>query len=263
MTLIVAWVSRDQDGPSTVYIASDSRLTQGAAIWDHGKKVYASRTATWIFGFCGAALIVSQLVSQMVDAIDAGFIPPQQRPDDGWEACRRYLESGLAGGTAFVGCQPSYVIGFRRLDNGHFDGGYFTIRTELKVDFTHLRMDPNMKGSSIVKVLGTGAEVFGEIEAETREKNFRQCVSRVFFAAVCRAISRKCVTTVGGVPQLVSLRENGGGMTIPVFMGGKLWHQGIGVDSGTYTGDCYDDHFQQIDPQTLVLKVGAQRQVVR
>ena len=72
MTTLVSWTAHDQVGPSSLYVASDSRLSWGDhAHWDHGRKIFYSKKYPDILGFCGEAMFCSQILSQVMDYIDA------------------------------------------------------------------------------------------------------------------------------------------------------------------------------------------------
>jgi hypothetical protein len=75
MTSLIAWVGADSRGPSSVYFASDSRITwPGAGKWDHGRKLFACRRYPHIFGYCGDVLFPTQTLSQITEMIDSGLI---------------------------------------------------------------------------------------------------------------------------------------------------------------------------------------------
>ena len=76
MTLLASWIGIDTHGPTSAYIVSDSRLTwnNGSALFDYGKKVFASRSYPEIFGYAGDVLFPSIVLSQILEMIDSGLI---------------------------------------------------------------------------------------------------------------------------------------------------------------------------------------------
>jgi len=82
MTSLLVWFASDvktQAGtfvPASVYIASDSRISwdNGSTTWDRGKKVFASATQPEIFGYCGDSRFAALVISQVIGAIDAGYL---------------------------------------------------------------------------------------------------------------------------------------------------------------------------------------------
>jgi len=262
MSLLVAWISRDHNGKtSAVYIAGDSRITAGGQKWNRGKKVFSCKTKPWIFGFCGSVLIPTQIVAELTDAIDSGLtVDPGQDAPENWESVRLYLQQALIGSEGFLVKERSYIFGFHRMAESRFDAGYYTL-DGTTVHFTHVTNDS--KESAIIKVLGSGEECFEQIAAETRARNSSIDVARIFFASFCRAIQSRKVGSVGGAPQLATLRTNGAGHLIPILFEKVMYHQGVETDVKSYAGECFDETLQHIDPKTGELPKGAQRQPLR
>lgn len=72
MTTLISWITYDQRGPASLYIASDSRFSWGnSTYWDSGRKVYFSNKYPDIFGFCGDVIFCSQIMSQITSYIDS------------------------------------------------------------------------------------------------------------------------------------------------------------------------------------------------
>lgn len=93
MTSLVSWVGIDQRGPSSVYFASDSRITWGGGdTWSHGRKLFAARKYPHIFGYCGDVLFPTQSLGQIVELIDAGLIFEAK---DGIDVCTERIISIL------------------------------------------------------------------------------------------------------------------------------------------------------------------------
>ncbi|MDY0902001.1 hypothetical protein [Pantoea agglomerans] len=72
MTTLISWITYDQRGPASLYIASDSRFSWDKfANWDSGRKIYFSSKYPDILGFCGEVMFCSQIMSQITSYIDA------------------------------------------------------------------------------------------------------------------------------------------------------------------------------------------------
>ena len=75
MTSIVVWSAADTHGPSSINIATDSRLTWTEGHhWDHGKKVFASSTKPLIVGFIGDVIFPTLSIPVVIDRIDRGML---------------------------------------------------------------------------------------------------------------------------------------------------------------------------------------------
>lgn len=75
MTLVVAWIAVDTHGPSSIYLASDSRVSWGTYDhFDHGRKVFGCTKSPDIFAYCGDVLFPSIVLNQIVDIADSGVL---------------------------------------------------------------------------------------------------------------------------------------------------------------------------------------------
>ncbi|WP_155681775.1 hypothetical protein [Burkholderia stagnalis] len=75
MTLLVSWAGIDTHGTSSLYIASDSRLSwDKATSYDAGRKVFAFARWPDVLGYCGDVLFPSLALNQIVDLADAGLL---------------------------------------------------------------------------------------------------------------------------------------------------------------------------------------------
>lgn len=78
MTSLVVWVGADSRGPSSMNIASDSRLSWSGEkpyYWDQGKKIYASTTEPFLVGFTGDVLFPALVLPGLIDRIDRRLVP--------------------------------------------------------------------------------------------------------------------------------------------------------------------------------------------
>jgi hypothetical protein len=261
MGLLVAWISRDQNRSSAVYIVADSRITAGGNKWNRAKKVFSCKTQPWIFGFCGSVLIPTQVLAELTDAIDSGLaINSNQEPAENWESVRKYVEQALSGSEAFLAKARSYIFGFHRVNDASFDAGYYTL-DGTTVAFTHVTNES--KESAIIKILGSGQRCYEEVLADTLAQNASINVARIFFASFCRSLQSGKIDSIGGAPQLASLRTKGVGHLNPVLFEKCMFHQGVETDVKAYAGECFDETFQRIDPKTGEMPKDAQRQPLR
>lgn len=77
VTSLVAWVAADTRGPSSLNIATDSRITwssdQPASYgWDYAQKVFASTKVPLLVGFVGDVLFPALVVPGIISRIDRG-----------------------------------------------------------------------------------------------------------------------------------------------------------------------------------------------
>ena len=76
MSSVVAWVGVDSRGPSSFYIAGDSRVSwPGSSVsWDLGRKVFAATRHADIFGYCGDVTFPALVLGQVCAATDSGLL---------------------------------------------------------------------------------------------------------------------------------------------------------------------------------------------
>src|SRR5687767_9067981 len=74
MTSVLLWLAADSRGASSLYIATDSRLSNETSKWDSGPKALAATTSPEIFAYCGDALLGSNLLSTVVQQINLGTL---------------------------------------------------------------------------------------------------------------------------------------------------------------------------------------------
>lgn len=77
MTSFAAWLGADSRGPTSVYFASDSRLSWGTdpRTWDTGRKLFACHRSPEIFGFTGYLLLPQMILSKITEWIDRELLP--------------------------------------------------------------------------------------------------------------------------------------------------------------------------------------------
>jgi len=75
MTSIVVWAGVDTHGPSSLYVASDSRISWGKDdSWDQGRKVFSSASNPHIFGYWGDVIFPALAIPTIIDRIDRGVL---------------------------------------------------------------------------------------------------------------------------------------------------------------------------------------------
>ncbi|MEK7723449.1 MAG: hypothetical protein AAB336_03805, partial [Acidobacteriota bacterium] len=70
MTSLISWVGTDERGNASLYLASDSRISNNQEKWDFGRKLFTSQKYPEIFGYCGDVLFPTQILGQIIQLID-------------------------------------------------------------------------------------------------------------------------------------------------------------------------------------------------
>lgn len=76
MTTLIAWVGSDQRGPSSLNLASDSRITwNDGRRWDRAQKIYAAGREPLLIGYCGDVYFPALVLPGIISRVDSGIIP--------------------------------------------------------------------------------------------------------------------------------------------------------------------------------------------
>jgi hypothetical protein len=266
MTCLVAWVGVDSRSPSSAYIAADSRLTYvGQGAWDRGQKVFACRTAPFLFGYAGP-LLPLQVLGAFSQQIDSGLLGS----DPAAEEVAMHLAESLRRGWALL---PSYeqqhewdVLFVARVGNGAA-----TKFVGWQVSNVYQHSDPDEPRLAPLKVpersgvmeppCGSGVTSFRKHLADW-DLSVAGGTSRAVFSAFCDTVRSGEVRDVGGVPQLVGLQREKNGLIFGIVWDGRRYVLGSPVEDypGLASVHWRDDLLQCCDPITRARQTWAQRQ---
>jgi hypothetical protein len=225
MTALAAWIAYSDLGPTSAYIATDSRLSWNAAMtWDRGKKCFASSRFPDIFGYVGEVLLPSLLLSHVTSMLDSGGIPK----DSPLSARRQVLTSALA---EALDTYPNDV--FRPFTIVHIGRDTNAVgEVEFQISVTGVDGKRKIQESRIlshsrasvlalggqefvrrterIHVGGSGAQLVNGFREAWNETQ-RAHTSGSVFSSVCEAIASGDDLAVGGPAQLVGLYSRGSG----------------------------------------------------
>lgn len=248
MTSIVAWAGVDQRAPSSLYIASDSRISWGNSYaWDQGRKTFASAKTAHIFGYWGDVLFPSMALPSVVDRIEHGAIPSSlHSPFSGVGKAIRELWLGypLPERRDF-----GVILGSR---TGEFMRSTFhlAVLTYAASDDTWRMTDVSMPAvSASLHVAGSGAHEVRRAQClwdESAHKN----TSRAMFSAFCESLAKRKDPSSGGGPQLVGLHRKGPAKTFGVVAAGQRFLNGARVGretAGTADVDWFNEFLERVD----------------
>jgi hypothetical protein len=262
MTSLTAWVAVDGRGMSALYFASDSRLTWSpeGVDWSFGRKLFASRSTTDIFGYCGDVLFPSLVLGQLESLLNSSFLfvggePPEDRHKGIVRLIRNSFESYPIRKRAIF----SIIHGAR--DGSSLKSLFHLWRLDWSEQTGWKDTKMNLPNESRVALaLGSGAGVFTEWEKRWQRPLGR--VSRAVFGAFCDALKSGDDPKTGGAPQLVRLYRSGPGSVVGVIWEGKCFVHGISVptENRASVGEWRNAQFERCDPTTMEILDGAQPQ---
>src|SRR5262245_19262444 len=226
MTSLAAWIGVDSRGPSSLNIASDSRITwPGGAHWDHGRKLFACSRLPHILGYCGDVLFPTQILGQLAEMIDSGLVLPDRADPEKWTAqiadalVRSFRTYPAEARQAFhvlhgmrIGEGMSSTFVLQQISVSP-DGA---LRTA-SIDVPHR--------SAVVAILGSGA---GSLKAHLGrwQKSEVKETSRAVFSGFCDSLKSGDDARSGGPPQLVGLWRRERAKTFGIIWEGRRYFYG-------------------------------------
>jgi len=265
MTLIISWIGVDdkKEGKeiSSIYIASDSRYTWGnAGKFDYGIKVFGSSKYPEIFGFCGDVLFPSIILGQLIPQIDNGLLLNDH------DSCNTKNEiiSGYIK-TSFDTYPRGFLAGTFTILHGTRDGKVF------KLFKTSFSPETGIKNEEIelpkiskkVYSGGSGKTEFDknweEWEKE-KHNNFR--TSRGVYHCLHQTLKSIKDPQTGGLPQIVGLYRNKNSRLFGIVENDKKYIYGkeSSENINSTTIEWRNENFERMNPETLKILEGAQRQ---
>lgn len=265
MTLLVSWIGIDTHGPSSVYIAADSRLSWGrATLYDYGRKVFACRNSPDIFGYCGDVLFPSMVLGQIIEMAEMGLLfGPNASAIERSEAVLQKLTSQFAAYPAEVSGMAANsleILHAGRCFNGTFSCSLICWARSTGWTREEMQMPPH---SDVLFERGSVAADF-----KKRFNNYKLGpngrTSRSVFHCFCDSLAHGSVPSVGGAPQLAGLIRKPGsnGIVFGIIADNKRYLLGTQIDemSNFDRIEWRNELFEVCDGKTGDRRIGAQPQ---
>lgn len=278
MTSLLVWFASDvktSSGtflPASVYIAADSRVTwdDGRTPWDSGKKVFACATSPEILGYCGDARFAALVISQVVGAIDAGYL---FYPND--NALTKLAKVKQLIGMAWKTFPEQHLLYETSIVHLTREGSNvsarFWMQEHVLPKSPKLRamqssaplVAPSGEYSRVWLARGTGgANVIDSIDTWNRVYSDRH-TSRSVFKAFCEAIVNEKDKFSGGPPQLASLFRIGPGRPHGIIWCNQRFFEGLPTISQTSKNGVpwRNNSFEIVNPKTKGTALGAPKHI--
>ncbi len=267
MTLLIAWIGADvkKEGKrvGSIYIAADSRYSWAAGdTYDSGLKVFGCTRFPEIFGFCGDVTFGSNTLTQLTNQIDRGVLFSD---DDSHEEKNKkifnYIKSAIEQ-------YPRSAMreGFSICHGTRVKNKFYFFRTSGKKSGFVNNFEiilPNM--SQTIYSEGAGKTEFdNNLYKWEQERHNNFGTSRAVYHCLVETLTKIKKTHTGGKPQIVGLYREGKGNSIAY----GILHDGVRYINGVASSqnpsqeniEWRNELFERIDPNTLKLISGAQRQ---
>jgi hypothetical protein len=230
MTSLLTWAAVDSHGPTSLYMCSDSRISwPNGSGWNNGRKVFATRSAGEVFGYCGDVVFPSLLLAQVVDMIDAGLVSASSDPVAWSDKISCLAHRAFVTYPDMQRSPFSIVHCFRTGTNMSarffaFEYGWNGLgwsKSSLKI--------PTYR-SDIVRVLGSGASAI-EKWHNRWGKTKQGRTSRAVFGAFCDSLNSLEDQRSDGPPQLVAIHRSYSAKTYGMIWKGGRYLLGLPVEN--------------------------------
>jgi hypothetical protein len=223
MTTLVSWIGADSRAPSSVYIATDSRISWDEKTWDFGLKTFASPNTPDVFGYSGDVLFPSLLLAQFCAGLAAGIYEGDWATR--FRALRQFAEH------SFAHLAPDQRRQFEIVHCGRDGSG---MKSRFSVGILSLTRQlvfaedvPEIpERSDIVHLGGSGAAELGQ----KWERHSPGNTTRALFRSFVETLESGADPKSGGGPQMVGLYRVGTGRTFGIryrqrrYLGGGPVH---------------------------------------
>lgn len=266
MTLIVAWIGADdkKNGKeiSSLYFASDSRYSSSSTTkFDYGIKVFGASSFPEIFSFCGDVLFPSIVLGQIIPQIDTGILLNEtDNCDKKNNKIFNYIKTSLESyPDTFLGDSFTILHGTRYQKT--FKLFRFVYTKNLGVRSTEVPL-----GNISTKVYsdGSGATEFNKnwsnIWDNPKHNDFG--TSRAIYHCLHKTLEEIKDPSTGGLSQVIGLYRIKNSRLFGIvkdnnkYIYGKLSNEDINSEKIEWR----NQNFERIDPETLKIIEGAQKQ---
>lgn len=266
MTSLACWVGVDARGPSSAYIATDSRISWPGAgdpanrSWDFGRKAFAAAATPDVFAYVGDVMFPALLLSQFVTLLDSSAVPSATYAD-------RFAELEKFARITHRSMPQMYRRDFKIV---HCGRDFDSMLSEFHVSvlswkgttrtWSRMRLPEPDRSSKLVLAEGSGQDVV-KTELATWQAGPHADTSRAVFSAFVDALRSRRDRLSGGAAQLVGIYRIGNGRTFGVVLDGKRYLHGLPVFSRAVSGSLQwrNELFERCDGRTGRRLAGAQR----
>ncbi len=258
MTSITSWAAVDSRGVSSLYIASDSRISWGTGqSWDQGRKTFACRQLPHIFGYWGDVLFPAMAIPLVIDRLEHQLLsvnPNRHFGAIGSTIRRLWIDYPDAQRR-----DAGILVGHR---NGEGMRSIFSLAVfiyDAASDSWSRRSIEMPSRSGELRIAGSGASYVRNAK-KLWDLSAEGGTSRAVYSAFCEALMSGGDTASGGGPQLVGLFREGPGRVFGTVYGGQRFFAGSRLtrdEAASGNVDWFNHLFERVDERTMRRLPGA------
>jgi hypothetical protein len=265
MTTLIAWLAVDSRKPSSIYLASDSRLfwENVGLLWDVGKKIFAAKSMPEIFGYAGDVLFPNQVLGQLCEQIDTGVLFSNEASfKEKFEIVQQRINNSFISYPKHKdikkGFQILYISRTGIKESLEFHAG--RIDWSEKSGFT-ANIVKLPKQSGLIAALGTGGEYVKTCNVDWQKSDVKG-TSRSVFSAFCDALENGEDKASGGAPQLIGLYEIGQPQVFGIIWQNQRYISGQPFlnNSKLNNIEWRNNKFERCNPDSMFIQEDAQPQ---
>ncbi|MFW1840897.1 hypothetical protein ACG9XS_20450 [Acinetobacter gyllenbergii] len=268
MTTLICWAGADSRATSSLYIASDSRISwEGTQdYFDVGQKLFYSKNYPHAFGFSGLITGAQNLLNSLVRLIDNGYLNSNFDNETNALTIRDYFQNcfnHLPNNMKLELIKTVNIIHINRINNSqkvkdiYFHVNLFTFSPKgCEVQILDIS-----SVSQILHISGSGTSAFKSSDylwEKFDPDNSR--TSRSFFSAFCTSLETNQDPYSGGAPQLLGLYRQGPVQDFGIIWDNKNFIAGVETTTFSENVEWRNKTFERCDPWTKKLLQGAQPQ---
>jgi len=254
-------MGKDSRKISSVYIASDSRLSWGSTKkYDYGRKVFAFQNSPDILGYCGDVLYPTIILTQIMEMDKDGILFPYQSTN------RERVDILFREITHRFDTYPTQVAMKNSLEIIHIsrqseiDFICFVYKWTKSKGWTKAEQQIPETSDKVI-ILGSGKDEFFNRYLEYYRGNNGK-TSRALFQCLCHTLLKMHDPQCGGSPQLVGLYNRYNGKNFGVIYDNKSYFLGreIVIENSLNKIEWRNEFFERCDGSLKKILGGAQRQ---
>lgn len=260
MTLLLSWIGKDSRKISSIYLASDSRISWNKdKKYDYAQKVFAFQNTPDILGYCGDVLYPTMKINQIQEMEKNKLLFPSRcNSSERSEVIYREIKSKFNEYPPDALGKSIEILHIARDNKTDFMCNIF--KWNIKDGWSKNNI-PIPEYSDKVIVLGSGQDEFYKRYLDYLAGNSGK-TSRALFQCLCHTLLKIKDLKCGGAPQLVGLFNEGNGNDFGVVYQEKRYYLGCELEDPEKVNNIKwrNELFECCDGFSGKILDGAQRQ---